>query len=379
MTERLALLLRQEADTLDVPTAPADAILSRGRRVQRRRRLVVGATVTAGVVAVAGLGMNLPDRAHFRPPTDPAVASALNPAGWAVASGSTLSLGNGATVTLPSKVKSIYYTSAGSVVRTGKASYTDGSDSSYALVTDDGEVHSLGLQLGDRAPSSDPTLPYLAYAEKRGVVGHGDWTVVLRDVRTGDVAATIPIDGAFSWGGWEAPPVALDGDHVYVGLDDATLEVNWRTGEVEDAAHLPSSRFPGVTAGHEVLEDQRGNPSAVIDVATGDRVVSDLPAGPAGASLSPDGRYALLIPWSTCNDDYVCVYDDPASQVVDLSDAASTKLDIGDQAGWTPDGRVIRVTDGAVDLCSPATGDCTSTGISLGDGPVKVGGNSYES
>jgi hypothetical protein len=379
VTDRLALLLRQEADTLDVPTAPADAILSRGRRVRRRRRQIAAAAVTTGVVAVAGLGIGMADRAHFRPVTDPAVASALNPTGWAVSSGSTLSLGNGTTLTLPSKVKSIYYTSAGTLVRTGKVSYDDGTDSSYALVTDDGEVHGLGLQLGDRVPSTDPTLPYLAYAEKRGVVGHDDWTVVLRDVRTGDVAATIPIDGAFDWGGWDAPPVALDGDHVYVGLDDATLDANWRTGEVQDASHLPSSRLPGVTAGREVLEDHQGDPSAVIDVVTGTRVVTDIPAGPAAASLSPDGRYALLVPWSTCDDNYVCVYDDPASQVIDLSDAGRTKLDIGDQAGWTPDGRVIRVTDGAVDLCSPDTGECTSTGIALGQGPVKVGGNSYGS
>ena len=277
MTERLTLLLRQEADTLDVPTAPADAILSRGRHVRRRRRQVAAAVVTTGVVAVATIGIGIADRAHFRPATDPAVASALNPAGWAVSSGSTLSLGNGTSVTLPSKVKAIYYTSAGSLVRTGKVSYTDGTDSSYALVTDDGEVHSLGLRLGDRAPSTDPTLPYLAYAEKRGAVGHDDWTVVLRDVRTGDVAATIPVDGSFSWGGWEAPPVALDGDHVYVALDDATLDVDWRTGEVQDAGHLPSSRFPSVTAGREVLEDNRGDPGSVIEVATGKPVVSDLP------------------------------------------------------------------------------------------------------
>jgi hypothetical protein len=353
--------------------------MSRGRRVRRRRRLVAAAAVTTGVVAVAGIGVSMADRARFRPADDPAVANALTPAGWAVSAGSTLALGNGTTVTLPGKVKSIYYTSAGTVVRTGKVSYTDGTDSSYALVTDDGQVHSLDLQLGDRASTSDPTLPYLAYAEKRGVVGRSAWTVVLRDVRTGDVAATVPIDGTFSWGGWDAPPVALDGDHVYVGLDDATLEVNWRTGDAQDAAHLPSSRFPGVTAGREVIEDNKGDLSAVIDVATGTRLVTDLPAGPAGASLSPDGRFALLVPWSTCDDDYVCAYDDPTSQVIDLRDGGSTRLDIGDQAGWTPDGRVIRVTDGAVDLCSPTTGDCTSTGISLGQGPVKVGGNSYES
>lgn len=379
MTDRIALLLREGADTVAVPAAPADAILSRGRRARRRRRQMSAALVTTGVVVAAGVGIGIADRAHFEPATDPAVASAPDPAGWAVSAGSTLALGNGTAVTLPGKVKSIYYTSAGTVVRTGSVSYVDGGDSAYALVTDDGEVHGLGLQLGDRAPSTDPTLPYLAYAEKRGLVGNGHWRIVLRDVRTGDVAVTIPVDGDFGWGGWEAPPVALDGDHVYVGLDDATLDVDWRTGEVEDATHLPGSRFPGVTAGREVLEDNQGDPSAVIDVATGSQVVTDLPSGPAAASLSPDGRHALLVPWSLCTDDYVCAYDDPSSQVIDLGDADRTRIDVGDQAGWTPDGRIIRVTDGVVDLCSPATGTCTPTGISLGDGPVKVGGNSYES
>lgn len=339
------------------------------------------AAVAAGLVAVAGIGVTASlggPAAQQQLPVDPAVAAPLDPSGWAISTGSLVTLGNGETATLPDAVKSIYYTSAGTVVRTGEVAYTDAPDSAYALVTDDGEIHSLGLELGDRAPSTDPTLPYVAYAEGRG--GDDEWSVVLRDVRSGDVAATIPIEGDFTWGGWNAPPVALDGDHVYVGLDDATLDVEWRTGAVSEAEHLPASRFPTVTAGLEVLERRNGNLGSIVDVATGAVVVEDLPAGPAAASVSPDGRYALLVPWRTCDEgaDF-CSYDDPTSEVIDLADGSTTTVDLGDQVGWTPDGRLIRVTDDAIDLCLPLTGDCTSTGMTVQGGPLKVGGNSYES
>ena len=53
MTERLSVLLHEEAEALDVPPAATGAILARGRGLRRRRRwtkIAVVATVTAVVV-----------------------------------------------------------------------------------------------------------------------------------------------------------------------------------------------------------------------------------------------------------------------------------------------------------------------------------------
>ncbi|SFC39416.1 hypothetical protein SAMN04487968_10665 [Nocardioides terrae] len=384
MTERLSALLHDEALDVPVPAAPAEAIIAGGRRTRVRRRLGAGAVSAAAAAAVAAVCLMPSDGSGLRLAPDPAAASPLDPAGWAVSAGSTLYLGNGATAQLPDKVKSIYYTSAGTVVRTGTVAYTDAPDSAYALVGDDGRVHSLGLALGDRAPSTDPRLPYLAYAQRRGNTGHDAWDVVLRDVRSGDVAVSVPVDGSFTWGGWNAPPVALDGDHVYVGLDDATLDVDWRTGAVSTASHLPAARFPESTSGRVALENRSGQPVRVAEVSTGASVAELSPGGgpgegPAAVSISPDGRFALLVPWRTCDDDNACVYDQPASEVLQLDGGRSATVDLGDQVGWTPDGRLIRVTGQGVDLCSPVTAVCDPTGIRLGEGPVKVGGNSYES
>ena len=56
-------------------------------------------------------------------------------------------------------------------------------------------------------------------------------------------------DGEFTWAGWEAPPISLDGDHVYAGMDEATLDINWRDGSVTTARGLPGGTAPDVRNG----------------------------------------------------------------------------------------------------------------------------------
>src|SRR5687768_1950101 len=57
MTERLATLLRDEADHLAVPPPPTDAVLAQGQGLRRRRRIRTGAAVVAVVAVVtAGAG-----------------------------------------------------------------------------------------------------------------------------------------------------------------------------------------------------------------------------------------------------------------------------------------------------------------------------------
>lgn len=49
MTDRLATLLHDEADRLDVPAPPAADILRGGRRIRRRRRLAAGGAALAQI------------------------------------------------------------------------------------------------------------------------------------------------------------------------------------------------------------------------------------------------------------------------------------------------------------------------------------------
>jgi hypothetical protein len=376
MTERLSTLLHDEATALDVPPPTTAEILTRGHGLKRRRRatygavgLALAAVVTTGVVL--GTGGDGPSRASDLP-----AASTAELEGWAAASGSTVELGNGTTVRVDGTVKSVYYTSAGVLVRTGAEATTDAADSTYTLIDADGRTTDFSLDLGDRVPGTDPTQPYLAYAEPTG--RPDAWNVVVRDVRTGEILATVPIDGEFTWGGWVAPPVALSGSHLYVGMDDATLDVSWAQGTVEPSSVLPPSRMPTVAGGREVLEERNGA-ARVVDVTTGEVLLrSDDPD--LLLSLSPDGRHAIAVPWRTCDESGECVYDKPSAVVYGIESGQQIAIDVRDGSyGWTPNGDLLRVDADSVDVCDPDTNVCHSTPVRVDGRDLRLGGVTYES
>ena len=120
----------------------------------------------------------------------------------------------------------------------------------------------LDVTFEETVPSTDPDQPYLAYAEEVDEVVQ----VVVLDVRDGSEAARVPVPDAKKWGGWEAPPVSLDGDLVYVGTDDVQRVVDWRTGEVSTTDAVGPG-FPNVRDGHAVMYADRG--TSVVDVSDG--------------------------------------------------------------------------------------------------------------
>lgn len=374
MPERISELLHDEATALDVPHAPVGDVLARGRGLRRRRRAVTVLGATAAVAALAVGVTLLPE------PGSEGRGEELSPAaealrGWAVGSGSAVLLGNGRTASVDGTVKSVYYTSAGVLVRTGADATTDAPDSAYSLVTEDATVTDFALELGDRVPGTDPGLPYLAYAEPTGAPDR--WTVVLRDVRSGEVAHEVPVSGAFTWGGWVAPPVSLSGDHVYVGMDGATLDVHWPTGEVTRSEVLPASTMPVVAGGREVLGDS-GEAQRVVDVQTG-KVLLRVPATDASLVLSPDGRHALLRPMSMCDDSGTCTFEQDTTEVYDVTTGSATTVDLaGTAMGWTPQGDLLRVDEDSVDVCDPSTGECTPTPLEVDGRGLRLGGSLYE-
>ena len=382
MTERLSTLLHDEAHDLAIPPAPTSAVLTAGRRRVRRRRAAV-ASVAAAAVIGGGALVHVADSGPRTPVVlDPATAPAATD--WAVAQGSTVHLGTGATVTVPGQVKSLYYTSAGTLLRFGASPYTDGphtSGSTYWLAHPDGTRTDLHLSLNDRVPGTDPTLPYLAYAVKGDDARH--WTVVIRDVRTGDVVRQIPIEGAFTWGGWAAPPVSLSGDHVYVGVDGTLLDVLWRIGRV--ARTSVPSHMPETRGGREVVGYDKEGRFEIIDLVT-DEVITTLTFDPSVGydrypHLSPDGTHLLMLPSADCTEAGSCTYDGEPVRVINLTTGASraTSLEYG-AFGWTATDRLLVVDGTSVKSCDPDTMDCTSTPVTLdGTGPIRVSGNDNES
>jgi hypothetical protein len=378
VTERLSTLLHEEAAGLDVPAPAHLAVLARGRRLRRRRRATSGVAGLA-LLALVGSGAVLGVRALDHDGTrtvEPAGPAYLH--GGAFAVGSTIHFGDRGdhVADVEGRVKALYYTSAGVLVRTGTDAFTDSAGPShYDLVTPDGEVSTLDLDLGDRVPATDPDQPYLAYAQKDG----SGWAVVVRDVRTDAERSRTHLDGAFTWGGWEAPPVSLSGDSVYVGLDDGAPAVDWRTGEVTTAALPGRSSAPTVAGGHTVVADRRE--VRVIDVATGDILLSVPNRHFPYVDLSPDGRYAKVV-----------LQDDPAEierpylgeqdgfLVQDLATGERATVESpAFSEGWTPDGHLLRVGRRSVTTCAPMSGQCETTTGELGGGRIKLGGLSYES
>jgi len=374
VTDRLALLLHQEADTLDVPAPDTNGILGDGRRLRRRRRAAEGLAVAAVVALVVGLTVALP-RLGGQPGSDLPTASAAELEGWAVASGSTVQLGTGQTVQVDGAVKSIYYTSAGVLVRTGAEATTDAPDSTYTLVDGEGQTTDFALELGDRVPGTDPSRPYLAYAEKTDDAGR--WTIVVRDVRTGEVAQTVPVTGSFTWGGWVAPPVSLSGTHVYVGMDDATLDVDLRRSTVTPSS-LPGGFMPTVRGGREVTFDDAANTQSVVDAQTGSVLLHRSQAKRL-LSLSPDGTHAIATSSRTCDDDNRCVFDNPTAVVYDLATSGHHEFTVGEGSfGWTPDGDLLRVDRDSVDVCDATTLVCHSTPVEVHGRSLRLGGTNYE-
>ena len=275
----------------------------------------------------------------------------------------------GATaVRMDEVVQQIYYTSAGLLVRTNKDGASDGgAPFHFVLVAPDGTTQKLGLTLGEVVPGVDPTQPLLAYADMAGDTEQ----VVVHDLTTDQDVARFDVPGQMTWGGWPAPPVALSGDLVFVG-NDTPVAVNWRTGEVTTTDAMPEG-MPVVNGGRTVLSV--GKAAEVVDLASGETLLTVPDAAEGFQLLSPDGRYVRIGAWD--KPDGFDVYGVDSGSVVSLRGQTY-------QYGWTADGRLFTVSGDSLKVCSPTTGDCSDQplpdGLSFGkDEFLRYAGSIYES
>ena len=349
MTERLAQLLRDEADRLDVPPPDALASLHLGRRVRLRRRVTSATAALAVVVAVGGgaLGVNALTSGGD-PDAVPEPAAPLD-TGAVFALGSTVYLDDGAVrAEIDDRaVKSLYYTSAGVLVRHGNNAGSDGGGPQrFSLVHPDGTVDRIGVTTEETVPGTDPTQPYLAWAEVTG----DEAEVVVRDLRDDTEAARVPIPSADPGGGWAAPPVTLSGDTVYADTGDGLFAVDWRSGEVEDRGDEQAPAARGRTTTYS--EDE----IAVVDAATGDTLLSIPVAGYGYFRLSPDGSHAMVVV------DEADLSDDVSFDVYDVGTGEHVSLPgHAYDYGWTAAGDLFRVGAREVTTCDTGTGECTGS------------------
>jgi len=349
MTERLNQLLRDEADRLSVPPVAADAALGRGRTLRRRRSVAMaGATgvvlaVVAGTawIAVGGDG----DRA-----VEPAGAPSSD--GLAFAIGNDVYVDGGDTRARidDNSVKSLYYTSAGVLVRQGDNPNSDGGGPQrFSLVTPDGTVQPISVVTEGTVHATDATQPYLAYAERTGA----SYEVVVWNVETDTEAARVALPADAQSNVWDAPPVSLSGDLVYVGTTDVARTVNWSTGEVAETNAIAPG-YPQVFGGR-AAEDNR-----VVDATTGETLLQ-VEGQDIYITLSPDGRFAR-----------VESYDgDLPTTVYDIAAKSSVALDNAPRGyGWSPDGQLFTVDGHELTTCSPTTGACETSDVDLVKEPV---------
>jgi hypothetical protein len=352
MTERLMTLLHGEADHLEPPPAPAAEILASGRRM-RRHRMWTRVTAAAVVAAVAGIGAFAVGGGHS-PDAGTATPPSLAPqASWA--SGDTVYLGDGSRAQLPEVAQSLYDTSAGLLVRTNHDGSSDGgAPFHFELVSRDGTATKLSVTLGEVVPSADPHQPYLAWA----TMSNGKIQVVVHDVSTDRDVATVDVPGTFDWGGWEAPPVALVGDQVYVGTNDKTEVVDWRTGDATVSDALPGSQLPDVHGTRAVVV--HSDATEVVDVTSG-KVLLDLRRSGdqyVDVQLSPDGRFATSSGGTgESTPGGFTVYDLEHGTSVTLAGNAWGY-------GWSADGDdLFRVNGRTLVTCDAASGNCHDSSV----------------
>jgi hypothetical protein len=356
MTDRLRDLLLQEAETLDVPPSTPAEVLRRGRSVRRRHHAANAVAALAVVGVVAGTTVVATHDSGARGGERPAdrVDERRADAGATFSVGTTLFYDDATrTAAIPdAAVKSLYYTSAGVLVRHGDNNWSDGGgEQRFSLVAPDGEVSTLDLVTEEIAHTTDPAQPYLAWGE----VVDGTLTTVVHDVVTDEEVARWPVPDVE---GARFVTSQLAGEMLFLRVlteDDASFfEMEWRTGEFAPLDEEVSD----IGGGRAVVG------RSVIDLATGDTLWT--------ATASDDAD--LYGPRTT----YRTAAVDGDVAPVRLAEPAS-------QYAWTAGGELYSVAPDAVATCDPLTAACEDRSVDLGVGEqefaetVRLGGATYES
>ena len=378
MTDRLALLMREEVDGLSVPPVPSQHILARGRRARRRRTQLRTAVVAAVAVACATvyLGVDRADGAR-RLDGDIRIADASR-AMTAYVSEGAYAVGDELVVGAnqfdwSEPIKALHYTSDGVVIQSGDNPDRDEGGSRYALVTPSGEWSDIDVELNDQIVGFETSSTRFAYAEPGA---DGAFDLVVHDAATDEEVARTTVELPTTTIGWRAPPVAIHDDVAWVRGDDGWVQWEWRADR--------TSLVPGTTSTYELAggryADWQDRRRWIIREMAGQGELRELDLRPGWYGFfSPDGRYLRAFPneqgsQSAVDYEFFSVATGEAWQVVDVMDTHDRV-----EHGWTPDGHVLQLIDDTLSLCDPDTGACDEVASGLGDGIVRLGGEPYGS
>jgi hypothetical protein len=346
---------------------------------KRRRRFLVGAAIGAAVVVlgvgVAGAALSGGQRA-LGPAQDPSPNQTQTPSTPTDPSAAVFSVGN--TVYLDGArtrvniddraVRSLHYTSAGVLVRSGNNGEWDGGGPQrFSLIGPDGAVDRLNVTLRNRLYATEPSQPYLAYLEQTD----DGYELVVRDLGDDvEVARTVLPPGRIDDRRWLG--ISLEGSDVFVTTSSSMFVVDWRAGSVTDLEPPEPIGYFLITAGRSITAD--GDTMGVVDVRTGDVLLSIPRSNATGGelSLSPDGRFVVSGVWG--GDHVRQVYDIDTGEHVTIPEHNSTRPTTCQscgltQYGWTGEGALIDLTNDILRVCDSATGTCTSRphGITLSE------------
>ncbi|MGH3351720.1 MAG: hypothetical protein ACRDPS_13725 [Nocardioides sp.] len=367
----LRTLLRDAADEVTVPRLATEELHLRTRSVRRRRRAswIAGAAALAMAGAVGAYALN----GGIGSDELPIATAEADPRGWAVAEGDQVHFGDGSVVTYGARVEDLRYTSVGMLAR------STGDNSRLSLITAEG-VRPLNVGVvSDRLIGTDVDSPYISWTLENG----DGWLVRVVDLRTDEKVADVPISGKYTWAGWRTPPVAVDGEHAYVALDDRTLDVEWRTGDVTTSKGLGGSYTTDVINGRAVTQSANHSTQWVVDVSTGEVLLTvrgaDLPDPQFWLKLSSDGNHALALPYSMCDDNNNCKYDTSTTPLYDVDLETRTDVALTGLLGWAPEGQLIRTTGTRVEICNEVGQDCAEAPFTLKTPAGRISGTSYGS
>lgn len=393
LTERLHDVARSHP----APAPPIAALADRARRASRRRTALRGGLATVACAGLLGVGLSVLGSNDGDGPSrvlDPATTRAALAESGAWAVGNTVYLGDARyDVGMGGVVRSALYTGDGVLAHVGKDRSGDyEGPTGFVRIDADGTVTKVPVTLRDQVLGQDSQSSLIAWSE-RAEEGTG-WTVSVLDTDTGSVVGTVDVRGdatvgvdrstgrpesssgdlpTFTWAGWRTPPVDVSGDRVLVGLDQATVVYDWRTGEQQDV-DLPGSTVPEVENDRILVTGRTG--VEVRDITTGKPVLTRSTPD-ARAVLSPDGRVLALdlnrmgvdtqMRWRTVDiaSGTERTFTKPPREHRD-AEGVWTDHNIG----WTANGQLMFVNDGAREVCSPATGECTVHAIP--GGPTAV-------
>jgi hypothetical protein len=262
------------------------------------------------------------------------------------------------------------FTSEGALVRSNEnGGASDGSGpETLTLVRADGSTVDLGTVPEGVGPATDPSQPLYALAEKDG----DGFVAVLRDVRTGDEVGRVALpDEPPSY--WDVPPLALEGDAVFVGYKKSAWAVNWRNGEAREVPNATGG-IPDIAGGRMVTGD--GDAVSVVDVADGEELVTVSIDGYGYGELSPDGSNLVVTVEEAAD-----TFESSATlHSVDTGESLELPTPKGGwNWSWTPQGDALNVGPDGITVCDLDTG-CRREPLPSGfDGDVKPGGQRFES